>query len=137
MIKIKYDMDLMNYMSLFETVTQAKLKDCILGERLLFIVEEGEMGKAIGKKGINVKKIEGVLKKNIKLVEFSSDVLQFVRNLVYPLQVKEIKEEENVVVISAPDTTTRSLLIGRDRKNLNDLKSVVKRHFDIEDVKVV
>jgi N utilization substance protein A len=137
MIRIKYDMDLMNYISLFETVTQAKLKDCILGERLLFIVEEGEMGKAIGKKGINVKKIEGVLKKKIRLVEFSPDVLQFVRNLVYPLQIKEIKEEENVVVISAPDTSTRSLLIGRDRNNLNELIKTVKRYFEIEDVKVV
>ncbi len=137
MIKIKYDMDLMKYMSLFETLTQAKLKDCILGERLLFIVEEGQMGKAIGKKGVNVKKIEGVLKKKIRLVEYSSDVLQFVRNLVYPLNVNEVKREEDCVVIAAPDTNTRSLLIGRDRNNLNELKTIVKRYFDVEDIKVV
>ena len=137
MIKIKYDMDLMKYMSLFETLTQAKLKDCILGDRLLFIVEEGEIGKAIGKKGVNVRKMEGVLNKKIKLVEFSADVLQFVRNLIYPLHVKEVTKEEGNVIIAAHDTTTRSLLIGRDRKNLADLMSIVKRYFDVEEIKVV
>lgn len=130
-------MNIMNYMSLFETFTQAKLKDCISGDRLLFIVEEGQIGKAIGKKGINVKKIEGVLKKKIKIAEYSPDVLQFVRNLIYPLQVKGITKEENSIVVAAPDTNTRGLLIGRDRKNLNDLMSIVKRFFDVDDIKVV
>ena len=130
-------MDIMNYMSLFETVTGAKLKDCILGERLLFIVEEGQMGKAIGKKGINVRKIEDVLKKKVKLVEFSSDMLQFIRNYIYPLKVNEVKQEQDIVLISAPDTNTRSLLIGRDRNNLNELMSIVKRYFEIETIKVV
>ena len=58
----------MKIMSLFETLTQAKLKDCIFDERIIFIVEENQIGKAIGKNGVNVRKIESALNKKVKIV---------------------------------------------------------------------
>jgi len=137
MTKIKYDVNIMKYMSLFETLTQTKLKDCIINDKVIFIVEENQIGKAIGKKGINVKKIENILKKKIKIAEFNSNVLQFIQNFIYPLKVKDIKEENKVITIIGPDTKTKGLLIGRDAKNLNNLKSIVKRYFDIDDIKVI
>jgi len=137
MTKIKYDVNIMKYMSLFETLTQTKLKDCIINDKVIFIVEENQIGKAIGKKGINVKKIENILKKKIKIAEFNSNVLQFIQNFIYPLKVKDIKEENKIVTIIGPDTKTKGLLIGRDAKNLNNLKSIVKRYFDIDDIKVI
>ena len=138
MTKIKYDVNIMKYMSMFEALTQTKLKDCIVGEeKIIFIVEENQIGKAIGKKGINVKKIENMLNKKIKISEFNSNVLQFIQNFIYPLKPKDIKEENKIVTIIGPDTKTKGLLIGRDAKNLNNLKSIVKRYFDVEDIKVV
>ncbi len=138
MTKIKYDVNIMKYMSLFETLTQSKLKDCIVNEdKVIFIVEANQIGKAIGKKGINVKKIENILNKKIKIAEFNSNLLQFIKNFIYPLKVKDIKEENKVVTIIGFDTKTRGLLIGRDAKNLNNLKSIVKRYFEVEDIKVV
>lgn len=138
MSKIKYDINLMKYMQLFETLTRTKLKDCIADEQqLIFIVEENEIGRAIGKGGSNVRRLEGLLKKKIKIVEFSPDVKQFIRNFVMPLQVKDVNEEEGVVTIVGPDTRTKGLLIGRERKNLDNLKGVVSRYFKVEDIKVV
>ena len=137
MNKIKYDIDLMKYMQLFENLTRAKLKDCISNEQLIFIVEENEIGKAIGKKGSNVKRLEGLLRKKIKIVDFNPDVKQFIRNFIMPLQVNDINEENNIVTISGPDTKTKGLLIGRERRNLENLKSIVKRYFEIEDIRVV
>lgn len=123
---------------MFETLTQTKLKDCIVEEdRIIFIVEANQIGKAIGKKGVNVKKIENLLNKKIKVTEFNSNVLQFIQNFIYPLKVRDIKEEDKIITITGPDTKTRGLLIGRDAKNLNNLKSIVKRYFDVEDIKVV
>ncbi len=128
----------MKYMSLFETLTQSKLKDCIVNEdRTIFIVEENQIGKAIGRKGINVKKIENILNKKIKIVEFNSNHLQFIQNFIYPLKAREIKEDNKIVTITGSDTKTRGLLIGREAKNLNNLKSIVKRYFDIDNIKVV
>ena len=55
MTKIKYDANIMKYMSLFESITRVKLKDCIADDKLTFIVEEGGIGRAIGKNGSNAK----------------------------------------------------------------------------------
>ena len=136
MVKIKYDIDIMKYMSLFESLSGAKVKDCIVNDVIFFIVHENEMGKAIGKQGSNIKRAENALKKKIRLVEFNNDVCRFVQNLIHPLKVREIKEEESIVTIYVNDTKTRGMLIGRDRHNLNSINNIVKRHFDVVEIKV-
>lgn len=138
MTRIKYDLNLMKYISLFESLTNAKIKDCInSGNHIIFVVGENEIGKAIGKHGINAKKITDILQKPIRIVEFSPDRTQFIKNFIYPLQVKEIRDEDNIVTIVGVDTKTRGQIIGRDRKNLDNLKNIVKRYFSVEDIKVV
>ena len=127
----------MKLMTLFESMTGAKVKDCIANERLMFIIEENEMGKAIGKNGANIKRMENMLKKKIKLVEFSNDVLQFVKNMIYPIEALEIKNEENIVTIHGKDTSSKAMLIGRERQNISHLGDIVKRYFDVKEIKVV
>ncbi len=136
-MRIKYDADILKYMSLFESVTKSSLKDCIVNDQLLFVVEPNEIGKAIGKQGSNARRLEALLKKRIKIVEFSPESTQFVRNMIYPLQATNVAEDNRIITITGPDTKTKGLIIGRDAKNLNFLKDIVKRYFDIDDIKVV
>ena len=136
MSKIKYSSDIMQYISLFESLTGAKVKDCIVNDSIFFIVHKNEMGRAIGKQGSNIKRVENTLKKKIKLVEFNNDVSQFIQNLIYPLKVKEIKEEDGIVTIYVDDRKTKGLLIGRDRHNINSTSEIVKRYFKVEEIKV-
>ena len=126
----------MKYISLFESLTGAKVKDCIVNDNILFVVHENEMGMAIGKAGSNIKRVENVFKKKIRLVEFSNNVLQFVENLIYPLKAKEMKEEDGIVTIYGNDIKTKGMLIGRDRHNITSTSKIVKRHFKIEEIKV-
>jgi len=56
----------MQYISLFESITGAKVKDCVMDEKLTFIVHPNEAGRAIGKNGINIKRVANVLKKKGK-----------------------------------------------------------------------
>ena len=122
MIKIKYDINLMKYISLFENVTRSKVKDCIDNNgNLIFIVENGEIAKAIGKKAINIKKIEGLLKKKVRVIEFNED----------------ISYENGVVTITDSSNKTKGMIIGRDAVNLKKHKEIVSRYFDLEDIKVV
>ena len=137
MERIKYNSDVMKVMSLFESLTGAKLKDCIANDSIIFIVRESEMGKAIGRKGSNIKRIENLLKKAVRLVEFSDDVCKFVANLIYPSKADDIKEEEGVVSIYAADTKAKGIIIGRDRHRINMVNSIVKRYFNIIEIKVV
>lgn len=137
MTKIKFDIDAMKIMSMFESMTGAKLKDCINSEdAIIFIVKEGEIGKAIGKKGMNVRRLENSLKKKIKISEYNENIAKFIESLVYPAKVREIKQEEKIVTITAADSQSRGLIIGRAASILRNYESIVKRYFDIEEIKV-
>jgi N utilization substance protein A len=140
-MKIKYDASLINIMSLFEQVTHAKLKDCFMDEKLnslTFVVLPGEMGKALGKKACNVRILESKLQKKIRVVEFNPDKLQLIRNMVMPLRVDDVSEDENgIIIIQGPDTKTKGLLIGRNAQNLRNLEENMRRYFEVKEIKVV
>ncbi|MEM4336859.1 MAG: NusA-like transcription termination signal-binding factor [Candidatus Woesearchaeota archaeon] len=138
MTKIVYDMNTIKFISAFQTLTKTKLKDCIMTPRtLLFIVEEGELRKAVGKRALNVKMLAKTFNRKIKIVEFSTDVLKFVTNLIRPLQIKKIEEKEGIILITPPDTKTRGYLIGKGGSSLQQMQQIVKRHFDIKEIKVI
>ena len=136
-MKITYDSDLIKVMNLFESLTNARIKDCLIDEeRYVFIVEDQDVGKAIGKKGVNIRKLEGLLKKKIKIVGFAEDVKTFIKHLIFPIEA-EIEENEHIISLKSRDTKSRGILIGRNARNLKSLKEIVKRHFQFEDIKVI
>ncbi|MBU1204509.1 MAG: NusA-like transcription termination signal-binding factor [Nanoarchaeota archaeon] len=139
MIKIKYDLNLMKFMSFFESLTNTRLKDCFVDKNslLVFVVEENQIAKAIGKKGINVKNIKEKLNRKIKIVEFNPHLETFVANLINPLKANEIKIDDKIVTIVGPDTKTKGLLIGRNGQNLRNYEDIVNRYFDIKEIKVI
>jgi len=124
---------------MFETLTRAKVKDCLLvDETIFFIVQPGQIGKAIGKKGANIKRLKSLMKnKEFRIVEFNPGITQFVKNLFYPIQIKSIEQKEDVIEVAAPDLKTRGLLIGRGAKNLRNYEAIVNRYFTIKEIKVV
>ena len=138
-VKIKFDIDIMKFISMFERITKTNAKDCFKQDKkIIFIVNEGMAGKAVGKGGSNIKKLEGLFRKKVRIVEFNPDLIEFVRNVVHPLQAKEIREEETGVVIITPiDSTTRGYLIGREAVNLRGFEEIVKRYFEVKEIKVV
>ena len=136
MNRIRFDSHVMGLINVFESQTGAPVKDCIADEKLIFVIEEGQMGKAIGKAGVNIKKMEHAFKKKIKLIEYSSDIVQFVRNYAYPSDV-QVEKKDKLVIIHAKDTATRAMIIGRERQNLNQMLSIIKRYFDVDEIKVM
>ncbi|MBD3361859.1 NusA-like transcription termination signal-binding factor [Candidatus Woesearchaeota archaeon] len=137
MSRIVYDADSMKIVSSFEFITQSKFKDLIVNDGLLlFIVKPGEIGKAVGPKGANVRKLERMFKKKIKIVEFAEEPVNFIKNLIYPLQVTDVVEEEGIFTITPVDSKTRSVLIGKNACNLRFTESVVKRYFPIKELRV-
>ncbi len=119
-------------MNLFEKITHSKLKDCIVSDNLIvFIVEQNEMAKAIGKHGSTVRNLEETFKKKIKIVEFSPEVKSFIKNLV-----ADVVEEEGTFIIIPSDVKTRGLLIGRNASILRSNEAIVKRHFEIKELRV-
>ncbi len=136
-MKIKYSPELIKLRSLFESVTRANVKDCFHDRngQLVFVVDEGEMPKAIGRNGSSAKRIEAMLKRKIKIVEYAPAVGEFVANLILPLKA-EISAEDDILLITPPDPKTKGMLIGRGGENLRNLESIAQRHFKVKEIKV-
>jgi NusA-like KH domain protein len=136
--KIVYDLDMIKSMNFFEQATHARVKDAFfIKEILTFVVFEGDLFKALGKNLSNLHHVEKSLQKRIKIVEFNSDITKFIANLIYPYKVQEIRQDGRLIVISDQDTKTKGLLIGAKAQNLRMYESIVKKYFDIDEIKVV
>jgi len=138
--RIKYDMRVMKFISLFENLTGAKLKDCFINDDVVyFVVQEGQIGLALGKKGSNIRRVESVLNRKIKIVEFNSQLNQFIKNAVFPLRIDNIsglETDNGVITLTTNDSKTRGLLIGKAAQNLRKYEVVIKRYFDIKELRV-
>ena len=135
---IKYDSETIGLMMLFENITKAKVKDCFVDNNKLqlFVVEQNELSKAIGKGGSKAKMLEKILNRRLRVIEYDPDVKQFVKNVVYPLQIAEVIQENDIITLIPSDSRVRGLLIGRAAQNLRNTESIVQRYFPIKELKV-
>ena len=131
----QFTKETIDYINLFESLTKSKIKDCFVNNIILFIVEDGYIGRAVGRKGRNVTMISRLIKKRIKLVEFNKSIEIFVKNLIYPIQGK-IYKENNLVCIELNKSSDKAIILGRDKKNLQELQNIVNKYFDIK-IKVI
>src|SRR5271169_6772356 len=91
MTEIAFDNETLGYIRLFEERTGAKVKDCLEAEeKLIFVVQPGEIHKAVGPGGAVVDRLKEMLKKEIMVVEYADDPGSFARNVFFafsPLKV--------------------------------------------------
>lgn len=133
----KYDKKTLQQMKIFSDITDAPIKDCFEeDDKLYFIVEEGYIGQAVGKNGNKIKKIQNKLNKNVKVIEFSPEPVEFIENIIYPLEADEIEEDDGVITIRSEKRKTKGRIIGRKGKNLNMVEDTAQRYFNIDEVKV-
>lgn len=131
----------MHYISLFESLTGAVIKDCILDDennRVIFIVRQGDMGLAIGKGGVNIRRLQSILNKNIEVVEYAEDPETFIKHALAPARVKAVK------IVKSPDgkkvahvtvePQDKGIAIGKNGKNILKAKLIMKRYFDIDKI---
>jgi len=129
----KFDIKLINYINLFNSITKVMPKDCFFeDEKLVFIVKEGDLGRVIGKHGSTIKRLGGIIKKDIKLIEYSEDLIQFVKNLISPIEVQKLYKEGSTIFIEELDNKIKGRIYGRDRKNLSYINDILKKYFNCE-----
>ena len=136
-MKITYTKEILETMGIFARATESDVKDCFEYDGVLyFVVAEGNLGKAVGKGGQTVRELQERLKKRIRVLEFHPNLVDFLRNVIYPLKADAIEENNGTIVLRSADRSTRALLIGRNAKNLNRVKDVANRYFTIQEIKV-
>ena len=135
--KVILDQEALGLSTLFEQITRARVVDCFQDREVLcFVVARGEMGKALGKNASNLHRAQQEFGKRVKIIEHNENVVEYIKNVIYPLAVEEIIPEDQVVTLKDSNKKTKSLLIGRDGKNLQLIKRAVKRFFNVDVVVV-
>ncbi len=138
---IKLTTDQMRMMSLFQNVTGATARDCVEDEkqdRVIFVVNTGKMGLAIGRGGTHIKSLQNIVKRNVELVEFDEDPAKFLSNLLNSKLVSEVKigkradgSKQAIVVV---DPRKKGIVVGREGRNAEKARMLAKRYFDIASV---
>lgn len=136
--EIRLTAESIQYIALFENMTRAKILDCIPEEeRLVYVVKQGDMGLAIGKNGENINRVKKAFDKSIELVEYSEDPVTFLKNAFGPVSLSSVniinKNGKRLAYVEVPNKE-KGLAIGRNGKNIEKVKMLVRRHHDIEDV---
>ncbi|MBI2151930.1 NusA-like transcription termination signal-binding factor [Candidatus Woesearchaeota archaeon] len=138
MSRLKLDPEAVGISVLVERFSGVPVKDCFQAddEMIYIIIEPGYIGRAIGKGGMNIHNLQQELHKKIKFIEFHENPSTFVKNIISPIIVENISEEEHFIIIKDKNRMTKSLLIGREGKNLLLVNRAVKRFFPNKEVKV-
>ncbi|MDF2957760.1 MAG: Transcription antitermination factor NusA [Candidatus Alkanophagales archaeon MCA70_species_1] len=139
-MNLRLDTDAIRYISLFESLTGATVKDCLIdedGNKLIMVVKKGHMGLAIGKKGSNINRVKKLLGKDIQVVEHSHDAREFLENLLHPIRVKNVQilsrnnKKWAYVEVLARD---KAIAIGKNGKNIRKIKLLMQRNLGIDNV---
>ncbi|MHC1576958.1 MAG: NusA-like transcription termination signal-binding factor [Methanosarcinaceae archaeon] len=138
MSEIKLSAEAIRYIALFESMTGAVIKDCIVDKgQIIYIVKAGEMGAAIGKHGDHINSFKKTIDKHIELIEYSDDPVTFITNAFGTVSIKSIDVRNKsgrktaFVEILGSD---KELAIGRNGQNIEKVNMVVGRHHNIDDV---
>jgi len=133
----------MRFIALFESITGATVKDCILDEdtdRAIFIVKEGNIGMAVGKGGKNIRLLERMTNKKHEIIEYSEDPASFIKNALKPAHVREIriteKPDGKTIAVVAVDPRDKGVAIGKNGRNAERIRFLAKRYFQIQNVSI-
>ena len=139
--KVKLSMDDMAMIARFEQITGAAAVDVIRddeGERIIVVVRAKQLGKAIGRGGVNVKAASDVFGRAVDVVEMAETAEEFVKSALAPARVEAVKiiehRDGNKVASVTVKTEDRGIAIGRDGRNVARARILVKRHFDLDNV---
>lgn len=138
---VKLSMDDMSLIATFERITGAAAVDVVLdedGERIIFVVREKQLGKAIGKGGSNVKAAAEAFGRTIDVVEIADTPEEFVKSALAPARVEEVKiivhRDGNRVASVTVKSEDRGIAIGKDGRNVARARILARRHFDLNNV---
>jgi N utilization substance protein A len=140
---IKITCDEMRYIALFESISGASVKDCIIDEeqgRAIFIVSQGQVGVAIGRGGRNIHTLEKMTGKKHEIIEYSEDPVQFIKNALKPAAVREVRITERTdgktIAVVTVNPKDKGVAIGKNGKNAERLRFLAKRYFQIQNVSI-
>jgi N utilization substance protein A len=142
------------FIAVFEEATDATARDCVVfegdsdadgsdaagsgDESVVILVTAGEMAEAIGPGGQHVRRVEERIGRDVKLVEDADTAEAFVANALSPAAVYNvtISEDDETIAYAEVAEEDTGAAIGKGGENIDTARTLVKRHYDIDDVQL-
>jgi len=141
--EIKLSAQQLSLMSLFQSLSGATARDCIVDEkqnRIIFVVTKGQMGLAIGKDGMSVKKVERAVRRPVEVVEWADDPEELIRNVLGTRFIEEVRVTDRLDgtkgVVVVVDHRKKGAVLGIGGRNAEKVRLLAKRYFDIANVQI-
>jgi NusA-like KH domain protein len=135
-MKHQIDMNRIRHLNLFEKITRTRAMNCFFyNGAIYFAVEHRDISKSIGKESSNLKKISSIISRKVRVISLprnNEETKRFITNIIQPIMVQDIQVNNNEVIIDAGNRQTRALLIGREKKKLEELKNVTTTFLNKE-----
>lgn len=142
--RIKLTSEELGLISLFQNVSGATARDCIIDDktnRVIFVINKGEMGLAIGKNGIAIKNIQQQIGKPVELVEYSEIPKEMISNALNSKYVSNVRLTEKVdgsrIATIVVDQKKKGAVVGRNGKNAEKARLLARRYFQISNVHII
>lgn len=125
-------MQKMRYINLLSKISRVSTNKCFLyNNTIIFAVPRSMMSQAIGASAKNIKSMQTVFDKKVKIVvqpNNSRDAEIFVRAIVDPVQFKSLEEKDDSFILNA-GSQSKAALIGRNRRRLLELNQIMEDCF--------
>ncbi|WP_304124107.1 NusA-like transcription termination signal-binding factor [Methanosphaera cuniculi] len=140
-MSVKFTNHEIKYIALFETITSAVVKDCIIDDehnKITFLVKKGDMGLAIGKNGSTIGKMQKSVDRSVEILEHSDDPGEFIKNLLSVADINSIEfgvdAKGNKIATLDVDSKSKRKAIGKNGQNIQRARQFAKRQFEISNI---
>jgi transcription antitermination factor NusA-like protein len=130
------DMRDMRHLNLFEKITKVRTRFCFeYNDYIMFCVPRFKLSQALGKDHKNIKRMSEILKKKIRILicpRSIADAKRFIESILSPATFKEIKINNEEIVITAGNVQNKATLLGRNKRRYAEMKRIINDFFDRE-----
>jgi len=125
------------YIEELRILTRSTALDCVIDDRfdrVIYVIRQGDMGLAIGKKGENIRRLQNVLGKRIEMVEYAESPEAFIANIFKPAEVTGIEKngEEGPVNVLVNKKNDLGIAIGKAGCNIEKARILCRRFCNLE-----
>lgn len=129
----EFDTDTIRLITAFENITHTEVRDCINDKLIYFIVNPGKIAVALGKGGNTIKIAEKMLKKRIKVFEYSENTNEFLKNMIPEAQKITINGDKASINVLSKN---RGVVIGKSGDNIKIIREFLQRNSDIKELQI-
>jgi len=130
----------MRYISLFEAATGASIIDCVeQGDLIAFVVSPGNVPKVLAGRGIKVQRFSKLVRKRVKVIEYSDDPAKFLENallparVIEPIRIMERTDGRKIAIVTV-DPRDKGIAIGKEGRTIELIRLLLRRHHKIDHV---